>query len=95
LSRVPDRSDLPNTRKVANNLDIQLTQQLGVTDTRTLQDLRSTEGSTAENDELASSDDSLKQLALVRTVATWNVSDADSLVALKDNTIDASIGALS
>lgn len=47
---------LADTREVAYDLDTQLAEQVAVTDTGALEDLRSTEGTGAQDDHLAGSD---------------------------------------
>ena len=89
-SREPDR--LPNSRKVAHDLQIKLLKQLGTTNTRALQDLRCTQGSAANDDHLPRTNDSLLDLRSVGAVSSRDVRNTDSLVAFKDDTADLGVG---
>ena len=61
---------------------------------RRFANLRSTEGSGAQHDHLASLHDSLDDLAVARAIARRHIGDADGLVVtIEQDTVDARIAA--
>jgi hypothetical protein len=82
---VKERQSAPNSRKVANNLDVQLLQEIRLADARALEDLRGAEGPTADDNTLACFDNSLHGLTSVGTVARRDVRDTDGLGTLEDD----------
>ena len=85
---------VPNAWKVADDGDVELTKEIGITDTRALQDLRGTESSGAQDDHLTGLDNGLGELGVVGAVARRNIGDTDGLLVLvEENAVDASIGA--
>jgi hypothetical protein len=82
---VKERKSAPNSRKVANNLDVQLLQEIRLADTRALEDLRGPEGPAADDNTLARFDNGLHGLTSVGTVARRHVRDTDGLGTLEDD----------
>lgn len=85
--------NVPNTREIADDLDVELLEQFRITYTRALQNLRSAERARAQNDVFPCPDDGLLDLVLVSAALRWYISDSDRLVALKDDTRDPGVGA--
>ena len=81
-------SYIPYSRKVTHDLDVQLLEQFGITNTRALQDLRSAERARAQHNHLPCTNDRLTKFTLVGAVPGVNIGDSDSLVALKDDSGD-------
>ena len=76
---------LTNSWKVANNLDVQLLEELGITDTRALEDLRSTKCTGAQNNVFPRAHDSFFHFALVTTVLRVDIGNSDGLVSFEDD----------
>ena len=71
---------LADAREIADDLDAELVEHLGVADARALEDLGCAERAGAEDDHLARLHDRLDDLRVVRAVARGDVRDADGLV---------------
>lgn len=80
-----DIGNSPDARQVTDNLNVQLLENLRVTNTRTLEDLRSAESSRAQDNSFPSLDNRLSKLALMRAVPRMNVGNTNSLVSFKDH----------
>ena len=85
---------LADAREIADDLDAELVEHLGVADARALEDLGRAERARAEDDHLARLHDRLDDLRVVRAVARGNVRDTDGLVVcVEDDARSARVAA--
>lgn len=85
--------NVPDTWKVADAVQANLLHEVLAADTGALENLRGTEGATAQDDALTRANDGLLKLATVGAVLRGYICHADGLVALKDHAGHARVGA--